>query len=99
MSNDRQFADLYFPNGQVKPEAKRVFVVTMPSAISARDCFLASGPTKAAAMEDAIGPKPWTAYQKRLARKADVREMSAAEADAMEAGSAYEAGEGSGKPY
>ncbi len=59
-------------------ETQTVWIVTTPSAYRANhQCFLGSGPTKAAALEDAYGPKSsWTAYTKRAIRNADVYETS-----------------------
>jgi hypothetical protein len=44
-----------------------IYIVTLPSAISYRQCVLGEGQTKAEAMEDAFGPKPWP----QSARKAN----------------------------
>lgn len=44
-----------------------VYVVTLPSAVSLRQCLLGSGATKQEAMTDAFGPKPWP----KCARDAD----------------------------
>jgi len=38
-------------------------------------CVLGQGETEAAAWIDAIGPKPWTSYQKRSAKAAWARQL------------------------
>ena len=54
-----------------------MFIVTKPSGINIlKTCLLGSGPTKAAAMVDAYGPKPWSPYTAKAAKSADVREVS-----------------------
>ncbi len=59
-----------------------VFVVTAPSAISFRQCLLGHGSTKAEAMTDAFGPKPWP----RSAKNADCYEVTEEEFEALRAG-------------
>jgi hypothetical protein len=39
------------------------------SAIDGRRLVMGGGETKASAWEDAVGPKPWTSYQKTVAKK------------------------------
>jgi len=39
------------------------------SAIDGRTLVVGEGQTESEAWEDAIGPKPWTKYQKQLASK------------------------------
>jgi len=39
-------------------------------------CTVGEGATIAEAWEDAVGPKPWTPYQKKLAKKYILREES-----------------------
>tara|TARA_R110002126_G_scaffold5288_2_gene28073 strand:- start:1284 stop:1493 length:210 start_codon:yes stop_codon:yes gene_type:complete len=56
-----------------------VFIVTLPSAISYRQCVLGEGETKEQAMADAFGPKPWP----KIARKADCYEVTRDELQAM----------------
>lgn len=55
-----------------------VWVVTTPSAYRAsHQCFLGSGPTKTAALEDAYGPKGcWSNSTKRAIRSADVFQVT-----------------------
>ena len=59
-----------------------MFAITKPSAISGT-CVLGQGNTKAEALEDAFGPKPWTAYTKQSAKSADVVEVTEDELAAM----------------
>jgi hypothetical protein len=67
-------------------KTKRVWVVTVPSAYRAmHQCFLGSGATKHAALEDAYGPRrAWGNATKASVRQADVYETDAATADSME---------------
>ena len=61
-----------------------MFIVTKPSGIyPERQCVLGEGPTKAQALENAYGPKPWTPYLRRSASLADVREVTEDELDAL----------------
>jgi hypothetical protein len=57
---------------------KMIWIVTIPSAYRmGHQCYLGSGPTKAAALEDAFGPKAsWGNTTKRSVRNADVYEIS-----------------------
>ena len=64
------------------PVSPSVFVVTMPSAVSYRQCLLGQGATKAEAMADAFGPKPWP----KSARSADCYAVTDAEPDALRDG-------------
>jgi len=63
-----------------------VFVVTTPSAYRAgHQCFLGSGTTKAAALEDAYGPKEsWGNSTKRAIRQADVHQVTEEECREMQ---------------
>lgn len=56
-----------------------VFIVTLPSAISYRQCVLGEGSTKEEAMADAFGPKPWP----KSARKSDCYRVTRDELQAM----------------
>ncbi len=56
-----------------------VYVVTVLSAYRECQCLLGSGPTKADAMADAYGPKPWP----KSARLADCYEVTEDELQAM----------------
>lgn len=51
------------------------WVVLLPSAVSPRMCLLGEGASKAEAMADAFGPKPWP----RSAKNADCYPMSEGE--------------------
>lgn len=63
----------------------KTFAITKPSAISGT-CILGTGSTKAAAWEDAYGPKPWSSFAKKSARTADCIEVTEDElADMREA--------------
>ena len=42
-------------------------------------CTLGQGPTEKAAWEDAIGPKPWTSWQKKTALRAWCRKLEEGE--------------------
>ena len=63
-----------------------VWVVTTPSAYRAsHQCFLGSGPTKTAALEDAYGPKGcWSNSTKRAIRSADVYQVTEDECREMQ---------------
>ncbi len=61
---------------------KLVWVVTMPSAVSYRQCLLGEGATAAEAMADAYGPKPWP----KSSRNADCREVTEDEAESLREG-------------
>lgn len=67
--------------------ALRVWVVTAPSGIHMGVCFLGRGATKAEALDDAFGPG-WrnSNHASRSAKRADVYQTSAAEADELEHG-------------
>ena len=58
------------------------FAITKPSAISGT-CILGEGTTKAAAWEDAYGPKPWCPFAKKSARTADCVEVTEDELAAL----------------
>jgi hypothetical protein len=58
------------------------FVITKPSGISGV-CVLGTGPTKAAALTDAYGPKPWSDYTKKSAKSADIVELTEDEITAL----------------
>ena len=45
------------------------YIIKAESGISGL-CNLGNGPTEKAAWEDAFGPKPWSNYQKRAAKRA-----------------------------
>jgi hypothetical protein len=60
------------------------FVVSKPSGVHAGFCILGFGPTKAKALEDAYGPKPWSPYNKRSAASACVREVTAEELEELQ---------------
>ena len=45
------------------------YIIKAESGISGL-CNLGDGPTEKAAWEDAFGPKPWSNYQKRAAKRA-----------------------------
>ncbi len=63
----------------------RVWVVTAPSAYRmGHTCFLGRGATKSAAITDAFGPKPWGNATRASMRIADIYELDASEADALE---------------
>ena len=49
----------------------KTFVILAPSArFGHSNCFLGEGATESAAWADAYGPKPWTPYAKRCAKRA-----------------------------
>jgi len=50
------------------------YIVQAESGISGT-CNLGDGETAKAAWEDAFGPKPWTDYQKKSAKKAWITEV------------------------
>jgi hypothetical protein len=52
------------------------FIVSKPSGVHAGSCILGVGNTKAEALTDAYGPKPWTPYVKRSAASACVRAVT-----------------------
>jgi len=53
------------------------YIVEVPSAISHRMCLLGHGPTKAAALEDAYGPKDsWGPSTQRSVKNAQIRQVS-----------------------
>lgn len=52
---------------------KKRYIITGESGISGT-CNLGDGDSAAAAWEDALGPKPWSDYTKRTAKKCWVRE-------------------------
>jgi hypothetical protein len=56
------------------------YIIKAVSGISG-NCNLGDGDSKAAAWEDAFGPKPWSDYQKRSAKNAwvEVVEMEEGE--------------------
>ena len=63
-----------------------VFIVEKESGVNIwRMCILGSGPSAKAALEDAYGPKPWSAYTKKSAKSAIVREISVDEYNRLEA--------------
>jgi hypothetical protein len=62
--------------------SETVFVVTAPSAVSYRQCLLGQGATKAEALTDAFGPKPWP----KSAKNADCYSVTLDELDALRAG-------------
>jgi hypothetical protein len=67
----------YVPVPDSKPEpAGTMFVVSKPSGVHAGSCVLGAAKTEESALIDAFGPKPWTAYQKKSARTACVREVT-----------------------
>ena len=59
------------------------YIITKESGVHCGSCVLGSGDTKAEALEDAFGPKPWSSYQKKSARDACVREVTDEEADEL----------------
>ena len=63
-----------------------VWVVTTPSAYRlSHQCFLGSGPTKTAALEDAYGPKDsWSNSTKKSIRNADVYQVTEDECREMQ---------------
>jgi hypothetical protein len=63
-----------------------IWVVTTPSAYRiGHQCFLGCGPTKAAAIEDAYGPKDsWSNGIKRLVRNADIIQVTEDECREMQ---------------
>lgn len=66
-------------------EPAKAWVVTAPSSYRlGHTCFLGRGATKTEALENAVGPKPWGNAAKRIARNADVYQVTAEEADEME---------------
>jgi hypothetical protein len=66
------------------PTTTTTFVVSKPSGVHAGSCVLGLGPTKALALEDAYGPKPWSPYTKRSAASACVREVTAEELEEID---------------
>lgn len=69
----------------VTTEPAKAWVVTAPSSYRlGHTCFLGRGATKTEALENAVGPKPWGNAAKRIARNADVYQVTADEADEME---------------
>lgn len=56
-----------------------VWIVTVPSAIDSHQCFIGQGGTKADAMADAYGPKPWP----KTARLAKCYQVTKDEAQAL----------------
>jgi hypothetical protein len=52
------------------------YIVSKPSGVHAGSCILGTGDSKAEALADAYGPKPWSPYTKRSAASACVREVS-----------------------
>ncbi len=62
-----------------------VWVVTAPSAYRAmHQCFLGRGASKPEALENAFGPKPWSAFQKSSAKRADCYQVTPTQADDLE---------------
>jgi len=55
------------------------FVIESPSGAHYGNCIIGEGATEAAAWEDAFGPKPWTPYARKAARKAWSREIKEGE--------------------
>lgn len=54
-----------------------MFIVFKYSGINPnKECLLGSGETRAKAMADAYGPKPWSPGTVQSARKAFIREVS-----------------------
>lgn len=53
------------------PETEEIIhIIETPSGCHAGNCIIGEGATEAAAWADAYGPKPWTDYVKRSAKKA-----------------------------
>jgi hypothetical protein len=50
------------------------YIVKTESGISGT-CNLGDGPTRSAAMIDAFGPKPWSPYTKKIAKRVWVEEV------------------------
>ncbi len=69
-------------------ESSLVFVVTSPSAMSYRQCLLGHGATKAEALANAFGPKPWGPHSARSARSADCYEVTQNELEELQFASA-----------
>lgn len=61
-----------------------MFIVEAESGIRG-NCLLGEGRTEAEAWEDAYGPKPWTPYQKKCAKRAWAREVSDSELEQIRA--------------
>lgn len=61
---------------------KSTYVVETESGISGNS-VLGTGSTYASAQEDAFGPKPWTAYTKKIAKKSWTREVRATVAEEL----------------
>jgi hypothetical protein len=55
---------------------KTKYIVSKMSGVHAGSCLLGNGDTKAEALFDAFGPKPWSEWQKRQARESCVREVT-----------------------
>lgn len=60
----------------------KTFVVTRPSGISGT-CLLGEGATRAAAIADAYGPKPYSPYVAKQIKSADIYEVEDAELEAL----------------
>ncbi len=72
------------------PAQPTVWIVLTPSAYRfGVDCYLGRGASKPEALENAFGPKPWSAFQKSSAKRADCYQVTVAEADALEAADNY----------
>ena len=67
-------------DSQTTTTMNQVFIIEAESAISG-NCLLGEGNTEAEAWEEAFGPKPWTPYVTRTAKKAWCREVSFAQAE------------------
>ena len=61
---------------------KTMFIIEAESARAFHTCILGSGETEKEAWQDAYGPKPWTPYIRKCARKAWARELSEADYEA-----------------
>lgn len=57
---------------------KTTFVILTPSALGfgRRPCFLGEGSSEKEAWLDALGPKPWTSWTKKVKRNAWCEEVS-----------------------
>ena len=63
------------------------FVIESPSSYQPRNCLLGEGDTAPLAWADAYGPKPWSAYSKKCARNAWVREVTLDELEELRSSS------------